>query len=200
MREAFSTFVVPVTAPATSTSMRFASRKCPDGYSVVSSGYSSGAEVVWCPGEKTETQSAPLGSHLLHGPGKARHDDHSLAVYEKAGFVGVEADQATAVVFMFVLGNAIGEAAAVSLRRRLRLEGSNADDLIRETMAQQIKVAQEFPRLRSRIATVTDADYSTAPARSFEFGLDVIFDGLERQLHEHKQPAPGSSANPVLLA
>jgi AcrR family transcriptional regulator len=128
-----------------------------------------------------------LGSHLLRGAGKARHDDCSLAVYEKAGFVGVEADQATAVVFMFVLGNALGESAMVSLRRRLRLEGSNADDQIRETMAQQIKVAQDFPRLRSRIATITDADYSTAPDGSFEFGLDVIFDGLERQLREHQQ-------------
>jgi AcrR family transcriptional regulator len=133
-----------------------------------------------------------LGSHLLRGPGKARHDDYSLAVYEKAGFAGAEADQATAVVFMFVLGNAIGESAAVSLRRRLRLEGSNADDLIREAMAQQITIAQEFPRLRSRIAAFTDADYSTAPDRSFEFGLDVIFDGLERQLREQQQLASGS--------
>jgi tetracycline repressor-like protein len=136
-----------------------------------------------------------LGSHLLRGPGKARHDDYSLAVYEKAGFAGAQADRATAVVFMFVLGNAIGEAAAVSLRRRLRLEGSNVDDLIRETMDQQIKIAQEFPRLRTRIATVTDADYSTAPDQSFEFGLDVIFDGLERKLHEHMQPALGSDAS-----
>jgi AcrR family transcriptional regulator len=136
-----------------------------------------------------------LGSHLLHGPGKARHDDYSLAVYEKAGFAGAQADRATAVVFMFVLGNAIGEAAAVSLRRRLRLEGSNADDLIRETMDQQIKIAQEFPRLRTRVATVTEADYSTAPDQSFEFGLDVIFNGLELQLHEHMQAAQGSGAN-----
>jgi AcrR family transcriptional regulator len=129
-----------------------------------------------------------LGSHLLRGHGKARYDDHSLAVYEKAGFAGAQADRATAVVFMFVLGNAIGESAAVSLRRRLRLEGSNADDLIRETIAQQIKVAQEFPRLQSRIATITDADYSAAPERSFEFGLDVIFDGLQRQLDGQERP------------
>ena len=53
-----------------------------------------------------------LSSHLLHGSGKARHDDYSLAVYEKAGFVGEEADRATTVVFTFVLGNALGESAA----------------------------------------------------------------------------------------
>lgn len=129
-----------------------------------------------------------LGSHLLRGPGKARHDDYSLAVYEKAGFVGAHADRATAVVFMFVLGNALGESAAVSLRRRLRLDGSNAEDLIRETIEQQIKVAQEFPRLRSRAEAVTGEDYSAAPDQSFEFGLNVIFDGLEKQLRECEQP------------
>lgn len=130
-----------------------------------------------------------LGSHLLHGPGKARHDDHSLAVYEKAGFVGAEADQATATVFMFVLGNAIGESAAVTLRRRLRMDGRNVDDLIQDTMRQQSRIALEFPRLRSRIAAVTNADLTTAPDRSFEFGLGVIFDGLEERLHELKAAA-----------
>jgi len=123
-----------------------------------------------------------LSSHLLRGPGKARYDDYSLAVYEKAGFAGVEADRALAVVFMFVLGNAIGESAAVSLRRRLRQDGSNVDDVIRESMAHQIEIAQQFPRLQSRTLTVTDADYYTAPEQSFELGLDVIFDGLERRL------------------
>jgi AcrR family transcriptional regulator len=132
-----------------------------------------------------------LGSHLMRGPGKARYDDYSIAVYEKAGFSDAEADRAMAVVFMFVLGNAIGESAAVSLRRRLRLEGSNADELIRETMNYQIKIAQDFPRLQSRVETITEADYSAAPERSFEFGLDVIFDGLERQLHVREQPSSG---------
>lgn len=124
-----------------------------------------------------------LSSHLMHGRGKARYDDCSIAVYEKAGFAGVEADRAVAVVFLFVLGNAIGESAAVSLRRRLRQGGANADDLIRETMAHQIKLAQDFPRLQSRIMTVTDSDPYAAPDESFEFGLTVIFDGLEAQLH-----------------
>jgi AcrR family transcriptional regulator len=50
-----------------------------------------------------------FSSELLYGPGKTRHDDYSLAVYEKAGFVGAaQADRAAATVFMFVLGNAWG--------------------------------------------------------------------------------------------
>jgi AcrR family transcriptional regulator len=123
-----------------------------------------------------------LGTHLFHGPGKARHDDHSLAVYEMAGFVGAEADQATATVFMFVLGSALGEAAMVSLKRRLRRDGGNAEELIRDTMAQQTEIAMQFPRLRARIEGVVDTDYGVAPDKSFEFGLEVIFDGLEGQL------------------
>ncbi|MFD0348497.1 hypothetical protein ACFQ0M_25575 [Kitasatospora aburaviensis] len=27
-----------------------------------------------------------FGSHLFYGPGKARFDDHTLALYERAGF------------------------------------------------------------------------------------------------------------------
>src|SRR5262245_64211986 len=37
-----------------------------------------------------------FGSLLLYGSGKARHDDHTLAIYEAAGFTGVRADQAAA--------------------------------------------------------------------------------------------------------
>jgi len=123
-----------------------------------------------------------MGSYLFYGPGKARHDDSSLAIYEMAGFVGAEADQATATVFVFVLGNAMGEAAGVSLNRRLAHEGGNAEELIRETVAEQTKIAMQFPRLRARLENVDDADYFAAPDRSFEFGLEAIFDGLEGQL------------------
>jgi hypothetical protein len=39
----------------------------------------------------------------VFGPGKARHDDHGLAVQEAAGFPGAPAGQAMATVFTFVL-------------------------------------------------------------------------------------------------
>jgi AcrR family transcriptional regulator len=123
-----------------------------------------------------------LASHLFHGPGKARHDDHSLAVYETAGFVGAEADQATATVFMFVLGNALGESAAASLTRRLSRDGGNAEELVRDTMAQASEIAMQFPRLRARLETAAASGYGAAPDNSFEFGLRAIFDGLEDQL------------------
>jgi AcrR family transcriptional regulator len=122
-----------------------------------------------------------FGSFLLFGPGKARHDDHTLAIYEGAGFSSAQADQAAATVFTFVLGNALGVAAEASLTRSLRREGGNAEQLIREHMAEAIEIAKQFPRLRARLDQAT-ADYAGAPEGSFEFGLRAILDGLEAQL------------------
>ena len=130
-----------------------------------------------------------FGSHLVYGAGKARHDDHSLAVYEKAGFVGAEADQATATVFMFVLGSALGVSAAVSLRRRLSRDGGNAEELIRDAIAKASEIGMRFPRLRARIEGVSDIDYAAAPDKSFEFGLQAILDGLEARLAARRMPA-----------
>lgn len=130
-----------------------------------------------------------FGSQFLYGPGKARHDDHSLAVYERAGFVGVQADRAVATVFMFVLGSVLGEWATVSLARRLSREGRNAEEQFRETMAKAIEIGMQFPRLRARVEGGADIGYATAPEHSFEFGLKVILDGLENELAAHRSPS-----------
>jgi AcrR family transcriptional regulator len=122
-----------------------------------------------------------FGSFLMFGPGKARHDDHSLAIYEAAGFTGARADQAAATVFTYVLGNALGPAAAASLTRKLSRDGGNAEELMRDSMAKAREIAAQFPRLRARLGTAA-ADYGAAPDNSFEFGLQAILDGLEAQL------------------
>jgi AcrR family transcriptional regulator len=129
-----------------------------------------------------------FGSQPLYGPGKARHDDHSLATYEKAGFVGAEADRAVATVFTFVLGNALGESATVSLTRRLSRAGGNAAEQFRETMAKAIEIGMQFPRLRARLEEGADIGYATAPEHSFEFGLKAILDGLENELAARRRP------------
>ena len=136
-----------------------------------------------------------FGSLLLYGPGKARHDDHSLAIYEAAGFTGARADQAVATVFTFVLGNALGPAAAASLTRKLSREGGDAEEQIRDGLAKARQVAAQFPRLRSRLETAS-ADYAAAPDYSFEFGLQTLLDGLAAQLTPGRAAAaPGSPAN-----
>jgi AcrR family transcriptional regulator len=131
-----------------------------------------------------------FGSYRLYGPGKARHDDHSLAVYEAAGFAGAEADQATSAVFTFVLGNALGQAAAASFARKLARDGGGAAALTRAN-SEIAEIAGQFPRLRARLETPS-AGYAAAPDGSFEFGLRAILDGLEEQLAARTTQAPAA--------
>ncbi|MFJ9483863.1 TetR/AcrR family transcriptional regulator C-terminal domain-containing protein [Streptomyces mirabilis] len=122
-----------------------------------------------------------FGSFLMSGPGKARHDDHLLAIYEAAGFTGTAVDQAAATVFTFVLGNTLGPAAAASLTRKLGRDGSDAEQIIRDTMTEARQIAAQFPRLRARLDTHS-ADYGAAPDNTFQFGLQAVLDGLEARL------------------
>jgi AcrR family transcriptional regulator len=129
-----------------------------------------------------------FGSLLLYGTGKARYDDHSLAIYEEAGFTSAQAGRAVATVFTYVLGNALGLAATASLSRKLSREGGDAEELIRDHAARASEIARQFPRLRARLETAVAADYGAAPEGSFEFGLQAILGGLEAQLtarHTH---------------
>jgi AcrR family transcriptional regulator len=119
-----------------------------------------------------------FGAQVLFGAGKARHDDHGLAVYEAAGFTGAQADQAMASVFTFVLGNALGPAAAASVTRKLGRDGGAP---MRESMAKAVEIAAEFPRLRARLGT-SAADHGAAPDDTFKFGLKALLDGLAARL------------------
>ncbi len=129
-----------------------------------------------------------FGSFLMVSSGKARHDDHNLAVYEAAGFTGTSADQAMASVFTYVLGNALGPTAAASITRKLNRHGGDAEALMRDHMSKAGQIATQFPRLRARLET-TAADYGAAPEKSFEFGLQAILDGLQAQLITHRTPS-----------
>ena len=140
-----------------------------------------------------------FGSYMVFGPGKARHDDHLLAIYEAAGFPGAQADQAASAVFTFVLGNALGPAAAASLTRNLSRDGGHADALIRDTMTRARNIATQFPRLRARLETAA-AGYAAAPEHSFEFGLQAILDGLEAQLIARRTPAGQNTRKPPATA
>ena len=121
-----------------------------------------------------------FGAYPMYGPGKARHDDHSLALYEAAGFAGAEADQAAATVFTFVLGNALGPAAEASFSRKLARHG-DVEEQLRANQAAAVEVAMQFPRLRTRIETPS-ADYGAGPEGGFEYGLHTVLDGLEARI------------------
>jgi AcrR family transcriptional regulator len=137
-----------------------------------------------------------FGHYQLYGPGKARHDDHSLAVYEAAGFAGAEADQATSAVFTFVLGNALGLAATASFTRKLGRDGGDVQALMQATRAEAAEVAARFPRLRARLE-LPSAGYGDAPGGSFEFGLQAVLDGLEARLATRGKSDTTSQARSV---
>ncbi|MEV0643701.1 TetR/AcrR family transcriptional regulator C-terminal domain-containing protein [Phytomonospora sp. NPDC050363] len=123
-----------------------------------------------------------LAGYLHYGPGKSRHDEHLLAVYEAAGLSGAEADRAAAATFMLALGSAVGASATIALSRRIGVDGGDPEERMRETIAEASAIATRFPRLRARLETAS-ADYNAAAADgSFEFGLATFLDGLELRL------------------
>ncbi|MBL1075598.1 TetR/AcrR family transcriptional regulator C-terminal domain-containing protein [Nocardia sp. 2] len=120
--------------------------------------------------------------YLVYGPNKSRHDDRALEIYERAGFDDVEADQAMATVFMFVLGNAAGAAANVSLNRRLGRKGADPEAQLAQAMSEATEIAMHYPRLRTRIERAAATEYNAAPDNSFQFGLDTLLNGLQDRL------------------
>jgi AcrR family transcriptional regulator len=132
-----------------------------------------------------------FGSHLFYGPGKARFDERSLAVYEAAGCTDAQADRAAAAVFTYVLGNVLGTAATASLTRRLSRDGGDAEAQLRTVMTRASEVAAQFPRLRSRLESAAASDYAGAPDQTFQYGLQALLNGLDRQRQED-----GSASSP----
>ncbi|MEU0567679.1 TetR/AcrR family transcriptional regulator C-terminal domain-containing protein, partial [Nonomuraea sp. NPDC005983] len=123
-----------------------------------------------------------LAAHVLYGNGKSRHDNHSLALYEAAGFTPDQADQAAAAIFTYALGNAAGTAATASLTRKLNKNGTTAEKRLQDAMAEAQAIAMHYPHLRTRLETPAATDYAASPDKTFEFGLQALLNGLERQL------------------
>ncbi|MGI5171278.1 TetR/AcrR family transcriptional regulator [Spirillospora sp. CA-253888] len=122
-----------------------------------------------------------LAAHPVYGRGKARHDDHHLALYETAGFTPAQADQATAAVFTYVLGNAAGTAATAALTRKLATASATTQRQWQDAMAKAQQIAMDYPRLRTRLRSPAAGDYAGVPDNTFENGLQALLDGLEQQ-------------------
>ncbi|WP_333737009.1 TetR/AcrR family transcriptional regulator [Streptomyces sp. IBSBF 2806] len=131
-----------------------------------------------------------FGSHLLYGPGQARHNDLSLAIYEKAGFTPADADRAAGTMLVYVLGSALGPAAQVSLNRRLSMNGASAEQALAEALSSATEIAMQFPRLRKRLDTSAATEYAAAPDNTFEFGLQSLLDGFEARLTADRTSRP----------
>ncbi|MEV6151916.1 TetR/AcrR family transcriptional regulator C-terminal domain-containing protein [Nonomuraea sp. NPDC052129] len=123
-----------------------------------------------------------MSTHLIYGPGKARYDEHCLAVYETAGFSDQDADQAAATVLMFVIGAAQGEVAESAWRAQVRRAGADEEQQLRDIIAHISEIVQEFPRLRARTTLSVDATTAQPAEATFEFGLHALLDGLQARL------------------
>jgi AcrR family transcriptional regulator len=137
-----------------------------------------------------------FGSNVMYGPNKASYDDHALAIYETAGFSPTEADQAVAAIFTFVLGNALGLAAATSMARKLNRQGAQSQERARDSMAKARQIAAQFPRLAARLGSPA-AEYATSPENTFEVGLRALLDGLDAQLSVRRAAADPKRRGPV---
>lgn len=123
-----------------------------------------------------------FGSYLIYGPGKARHDDHGLALFERAGLTSAEAEQAMTTVFIFVLGGSLGRASEVSLARKLSLDGGDPEKQIADAMAKAAEIAMAYPRLAARLQETPMSSYAATSDEQFRFSLEAILDGLEARL------------------
>ena len=115
-----------------------------------------------------------MESRLAPGPSNLRSHDELLAVLLDAGFSAAMATHATNLVDSYVLGFALQET---------NFPFSNAEELavVGEQMLAQVQ-ADQYPNLVRVSGELLASGFDYAD--EFEFGLDLILDGIERALRE----------------
>jgi hypothetical protein len=111
-----------------------------------------------------------MQSRTRPGPATLRHHDSVLGAYRRAGFTLVMAAHAVSVVDGYVYGFALQEI-------NLPLQSREQVTEVGESILRQL--AGDYPHLAEMItehALRPGYDYS----EEFDFGIDLILDGLER--------------------
>lgn len=106
------------------------------------------------------------------GPALLRHHEAVLECLRQNGFSASLASHAFAAIDAYVYGFVITEVA-------LPFDTADSVDDFAAEMTQSLPIA-EYPRLAEVIALHTGRDYAFGD--EFEFGLDLILDGLRRHL------------------
>ncbi|GAA1973941.1 TetR/AcrR family transcriptional regulator [Amycolatopsis minnesotensis] len=123
-----------------------------------------------------------FATRLFYGPNLARFQDHTIGVYQSAGFPDDELDSVMGTVDAYVLGAALGEAA---WRTQLQEMGEDQKDLIDRLMTTGREIAAPYPRLLERLSaygTDTMAEDGKLRESSFDYGLRAVLDGLETRI------------------
>ena len=126
-------------------------------------------------------------AYASYGPANARMYDHTIAVFETAGFTGDEANWAAYAVFAYVQGMTVGEAA---WQARIGSEGVDEQAYTEQAIARTREAFTEYPRLRERYEKHADVIDANVSDENFEFGLAAILDGLSARLDRSRDRSP----------
>ncbi|MGW2706876.1 TetR/AcrR family transcriptional regulator [Streptomyces sp. NPDC001340] len=130
-----------------------------------------------------------ISTHFVYGPGMARFQDHSYAIYEVAGFKGRDLDWAVNAAFTFVAGTALLDATQAAVAR--------AGDSAADVLAEANEIASRYPRLRARLEERLGADPVELLSEKFAFGVEVILDGLTDRLRGEGARPPVTRERPA---
>ncbi|RNG18247.1 TetR/AcrR family transcriptional regulator [Streptomyces botrytidirepellens] len=134
-----------------------------------------------------------IPSCLAYGAGMARCQDHSYAIFEAAGFTGVDLDWAVNTLFTFVIGAAYQDSSQAMLLKSQK-DSEKVQLQLQEAVVNANQIVAQFPRLQARVAEQAqlNADPRTARTDALEFGLGVVLDGMSVRLDRSLARLSGS--------
>jgi AcrR family transcriptional regulator len=124
---------------------------------------------------------AELG-HLVAaypGPNLSYASERMLAVYEAAGFPLREAERVLNTVASYVTGIAVSEAA---LRVMLARHGQSPQEWLEESLRAAEQLPETYERLQATAASYAGTDPEQAVDEDFEYGLELVLDGVQARL------------------
>lgn len=113
------------------------------------------------------------------GPTMMRLSEAMLALFENAGAAPRVAEGATQALFGYVMGIATAEAARL---RMLGRAGQSEQEWMARAYVDVRKIAEPYPRLVDLYARHRDEDPRLTRDKSFQYGLDLVLDGVAARL------------------
>ncbi|WP_040687388.1 TetR/AcrR family transcriptional regulator C-terminal domain-containing protein [Nocardia vinacea] len=118
-----------------------------------------------------------IGSLPSVGPKAFELSDRLRRSFISAGFTGVDIYLASGTVTSYVLGQVIPEITAAKAFGDKGLD----KDMVLDVMDE---LASDYPEMLADYRKMQPADYQTARAMAFDFGLLCVMDGLESRLRK----------------
>ncbi|WP_328838911.1 TetR/AcrR family transcriptional regulator [Streptomyces europaeiscabiei] len=113
------------------------------------------------------------------GPNSMRLTEGMLAMLEEAGFDLEQADHVVRILFAYVIGMTVSEAAWLTMLAR---SGQSQEDWTRKVWPAVERATRDYPHLRRRYAAQEGGRTSEVLVDNFGHGLDWVLDGLQARL------------------